>query len=1043
MKTKRINLLFLLLIFFSNLVIGQNQLKEADFKTPPDAVKVNTWWHWISGEITREGITKDLESMKLQGIVQATILNVGGLNSKRAGVPNIVFDSPKWHEMFKWALKEANRLDIKIGVHNCDGWSTSGGPWISPDQSMKQFVWSQTVVEGGKDTSANLPQPVGVNNYYRDVAVVAYPVEEKENSFHQAQPKMEVNKVPVETIITDGNPKTEVSLKTGEELTIKLASDISVNKMALFPHLIFSWDDMSKVKNKYVLSFSTDGNVYNKIADLEFTGVNKTMEAKFPATKARYFKVTCISGGSPVAEMELLKDNELPAWSPAIPFLLEKTSSVNALHEHDYDFSSTNQKGIVQNSIVDLTGQMNADGILQWKAPKGKWKIIRFGYTTTGIKNGPATPEGTGLEVDKMDTAALNFHFSNFATRLLQSAGSYTGNTFKFLLIDSWECQFQTWTKAFPEEFKNRRGYSIIPWIPVLCGQTIENTKLSEAFLHDFRKTIADLIDQNYYRHFGQLCHQNKLEMHAEIIYANSGPYPPLDALKSNRYPDLVMTEFWASPNANQFPQYEPADRPIAGFPTFASLACQKPIIGSEAYTGYAHYSESPFDLKPFGDAAYCYGINQMILHSYVHQPTDQKPGITLGQFAAHFNRNNPWWEYTQDWMNYQARVQYVLQKGEPIAEVLFFVGDQLPQYFGKSILDELPYGYQAAACNFDMLKNDAKVVDGKITFGGRQSYPILTLPNSTAMEYATLQRLSDLVKEGAVVYGPKPTEILSAADIKSHSAEFTKLAGELWGSGTENTYGKGKVISGKPIGKVLKQLAIMPAIANASNNAKEIMYIHKKIGDTDIYYLFNQQKTALNREITFRVTDKTPEIWNAENGTVTKQAIYTVENNQLNLPLSFKAYESKVVVLRNGTPAHFIQKVTLAGKQVFPSQQANTENSIPQATYRQGKFDFMTDVKGDYTFTTNDNRTVKANLQQPKVVELENLKASIEFQPLTNEVIQPVTTVQLKSLTEFDDPAIKYFAGKAKYTITFNAGDNMISSKDSTVLNLGNFDAT
>jgi hypothetical protein len=1043
MKTKRINLLLLLLFFFCILVNGQNQLKETDFKTPPPSVKVNTWWHWISGEITREGITKDLESMKQQGIVQATILNVGSLNSKRAGVPNIVFDTPEWHEMFKWALQEANRLNIKIGVHNCDGWSTSGGPWISPDHSMKQFVWSQTLVDGGKGINMKLAEPTRINNYYHDVAVVAYPDEEKENSFHLASPKMEMNTASVETVLTDGNPQTEVHLKTGDELVIKLASDISVNKMALFPRLIFSWDDMSKIKNKYVLSFSKDGNVYNKIADVEFTGVNKPMEATFPATKARYFKVTCIKGGSPVAELELLKQDEPAAYSPSIPFLMEKTSSTNAINEHDYDISASNQKGIAPNNVIDLSSKMAADGTLTWTAPKGKWKIIRFGYTTTGIKNGPATPEGTGLEVDKMDTAALNYHFSNFASRLLKSGGSYTGNTFKFLLIDSWECQFQTWTKAFPEEFKNRRGYSIIPWIPVLCGQTVESTNVSEAFLHDFRKTIADLIDQNYYRHFGQLCHRNKLEMHAEIIYANSGPYPPLDALKSNRYPDLVMTEFWASPNHQQFPQYEPQERPTPGFPTYASLACNKPIIGSEAYTGYAHYSESPFDLKPFGDAAFCYGINQIILHSFVHQPTDQKPGITLGQFAAHFNRNNPWWEFTQDWMNYQARVQYVLQQGEPIAEVLFFIGDQLPQYFGKSIVNELPYGYQAAACNFDMLKNEARVVDGKITFGGKQSFPILTLPQSKAMEFATLQRLAELVKEGAIVYGPKPTEILSATEIKTHGAEFAKLADELWGTATENTYGKGKVISGKPIAEVLKQLEIMPAITNSSNNAKEIMYIHKRMGDTDVYYLFNQQKKQLSRELTFRATGKTPELWNAENGTVTRPAIFTIENQQLRLPLSFKPYESKILVLKNNAPEHFIQKVTLAGKQIFPALQVNTADDIPQADYRQGKFAFNSEIKGDYTFTTNDNRIIKASLMQPKVTELENFKAVIEFQPITNEAIQSVEVTALKSLTEFEDPAIKYFAGKAKYTISFSAADNMIASKDSTVLNLGNFDAT
>jgi len=1040
-ETKLTSILLLLLFFFSIICNGQDSLHEVDFKTPPASVKVNTWWHWLSSEITKEGITKDLESMKQQGIVQATILNVGGLNSKRAGVKPVIFNSPEWHEMFKWALTEANRLDIKIGVHNCDGWSTSGGPWITPDQSMKKFVWSQAFIEGGKDITTKLSQPAALENYYREVAVVAIPIEKDQNSYQLAKPAIEVNKVGIGTKLNDGNPTTEINIKKGDIIQVTLAEAIEATKLVVFPHLIFSWDDMSKIKNQYTVSTSTDGVNYNKLAEPEFIGVNKSLTANLPATKSRYFKIECINGNTPLAELEILKDNELQSYAPQVPYLLEKTSSLNALQEKDYDFSTPgNSSGIAENAVIDITGKMSADGTLNWKAPKGKWQIIRFGYTTTGVKNGPATPEGTGLEADKMDSSALNFHFNNFAGKLLKTAGNFTGNTFKFLLIDSWECQYQTWTQTFPEEFKIRRGYSIIPWIPVLCGQTIESTTLSEAFLHDYRKTIADLIDENYYKHFSKLCHQNKLEMHAEIIYANSGMYPPLDAIKSNKYVDLPMTEFWASPNSEQFPQYNPEVRPVAGFPTFASLACNKPIIGSEAYTGYAHYSESPYDLKPFGDAAYCSGINQMILHSYVHQPTEQKPGITLGQFAAHFNRNNPWWEYTQDWMNYQARVQYVLQKGEPEAEILFFIGDQLPQYFGKSILNELPYGFQATVCNFEML-TEAKVVENKISFGGIQSYPLLTLPKSTAMEFATLKRLAELVNEGAVIYGPKPLELISAADRKSHGAEFNKLANELWGISSTNKFGKGTVISGKAIAEVLKDLSLEPALASSSNDPKEIMFIHKIFGDMDIYYLFNQQKKEINREITFRVAGKTPEIWDPQNGSITRPVIYSLENNQLRLPLNFKAYEAKIIVFKKGIPVHFIQKVTLGSNQLFPSQQA--ENTVPQAEYKNGKYAFITQTDGDFIFTTNDNQSVKANLVQPKEMEIKNFKGKIEFSSLSNEVIQPLEITQLQSLTEFTDPPIKYFAGKVKYTISFSAPDSYLSAKDSITLNLGNLDAT
>ena len=188
--------------------------------------------------------------------------------------------------------------------------------------------------------------------------------------------------------------------------------------------------------------------------------------------------------------------------------------------------STTSINPIAENSIIDISKNLSSDGTLKWNAPKGHWQVIRFGYTSTGVRNDPATPEGLGLELDKMDTAALNVHINSYAKKLIQASGKYKGNTLKFILMDSWEAQFQTWTKAFPEEFNKLRGYNIIPWIPVLCGETVGNTRLSEAFLHDFRKTISDLIDKNYYKHFSDLCHRNGMDFHGEVIYSNWGHIP-------------------------------------------------------------------------------------------------------------------------------------------------------------------------------------------------------------------------------------------------------------------------------------------------------------------------------------------------------------------------------------------------------------------------------------------------------------------------------------------------------------------------------------
>lgn len=1045
---------FLILFFFASVLNAQTILNKTEFQNPPNSSKVHTWWHWMGGNITKEGITKDLEAMKSHGVVQATIFNIGEIYTKKVDVPKVKFNSPEWIEMYQWALKEANRVGITIGIQTIDGFATVGGSWITPELSMKQYVWTKTSIDGGKEVTVKLPEPIKVQNFYRDEAVVAFPMTENTNSFKEARPEIDVNKVLTGNVLFDGNPKSEIDFKKNYVVDIRFNTDFTANKIVLYPHLPFCWDlclvDNGRIKLYFALSTSTDGKAYTKVADLECVGVNKAVTATFPMTKAKYFRLELVKTSFvyfeilPIAELELLKDNDLPLFQPPVTSFFEKTASVYDLNENALDANVKNSiQAISENSIVDITSSMSPDGTLKWTAPKGRWQIIRFGYTTTGIMVDPASPEGLGLEVDKMDTTALNVHINSYAKKLVEAAGKYKGNTLKFLNMDSWEAQYQTWSKDFAKEFKNRRGYEILPWIPVLCGETVGSTELSEAFLFDFRKTIGDLIDQNFYKHFAELSQRNGMEYHGESIYGGWGAYPPIDALKSNEYIDMPMTEFWASANSNNLLDYQPANKPVTSMPTSSAIAFNKQIIGSEAYTGNAHYSEAPGDLKPYGDAAFCSGVNQIILHSYIHQPLDLKPGMTLGKFGGHYNRNNPVWEFNQDWLKYQARVQYILQKGEPVVDVLFYTGDELPWFYTKSFVNDLPYGIRPNACNIDMLNSKITVIDGKLSLGGKQRFSLLLLHNSTKMEFSTLKRISELVKAGAVVYGPKPLEMLSVTDIKNDVAAFNKLANEVWGKTSENSYGKGKMISGKRLAEVLNQLNVIPDLTTNSKDPKEIMYIHKKLEDVDIYFVFNQLNRELNREILFRVTGKTPEIWNPENGVVTKPAIYSIEKNQTRIPVSFKAFESKIFVFKNEAPAQFIQNVSMAGKAIFPQQQiVDSSFAIPQAVYNHGKFSFTSELNGDYTFITNENRVIKAKLLQPEIVDLSNSKTRIEFFPISDETIPPVEVTKLKSLTEFDDPAIKYFAGKAKYTINFSAL-YFASASDSILLDLGNLSAT
>jgi hypothetical protein len=984
-------------------------LNPAYFNSPPQSVRIHTWWHWLDGSITKEGITKDLEAMKQAGIVQATIYNIGLFDGRDFGVPQVKFNSPQWYEMFQWALQEANRLGIAIGVSNCDGWSESGGPWITPEMSMKQYVWTKTIVTGGRSIAIALPKPYSEYNFYRDVAVFAYPCDEPLSSFQSAAPKVTVNGANQTTWLTDGNPISAISVKSGDKILFTFDKPFTAEKIVIHPRKPFQWGSMDSFVSKYVLRASDDGNNFVKVKDIEIKGLNNSVSFEIPATTAKFYQLEIgelsnIDSYRPfyIAEAELLKTNESPLYNPSIPYHLEKTVSVKSEKAEYFNVSAKADKlAVSSDKVVELTGKMSPDGQLKWDTPPGNWHIIRFGYTSTGVTNNPATKEGRGLECDKMDASAVDLHFKSHPQKLVDAAGKYAGNTFKFVLLDSWECGYQNWTESFATEFERRRGYRLDAWLPVLCGQTVDSGEQSEAFLYDFRKTIAELIEQNFYKHFRELCHKANIEMHAEIIYGGTG-YPPLDVLKCNSYPDMPMFEFWASHNEKtSFPEYKAVERPEAMFPAYAGLWYEKPLLGAESYTAQAHYSESLWDLKPFGDRAYCSGINQFILHSYVHQPFDKKPGMTLYMWGSHFNRNNLYWQHISDWLDYHARIQYVLQKGTTQPQVLHFIGDQLPQALEQASPYVMPAGYSDALCNLDVLKNKIKPVGGKLLMSNSGTCQLLTIPKATSMEATTLRRIADLVDGGAVLYGPKPTSVISLSNREENSRELETLANKMWGKIdgkgiTENQFGEGRVIWGKPIASVLQDMKIPPDFEAKPNKPNTLLYIHKKTSDADVFFVVNQTNAELDRECLFSTMNQKPEIWDPEQGTVRKPAACTFENGRAHLPVLIKPHQSLMFIFKTGEAGGNIASLSADKKQ-----------------------------------------------EKPEVYEIKDFRGTIEFFPEYKADIKPVEITELKSWTDFEDPAIKYFSGTAAYTIRFTSPAGFASKTDSLALSLGAIGST
>jgi len=996
--------IFISLIFFSACHASEKGgLNPALFLNPPENIKLHAYWQWIDGCVTQEGITRDLEEMKKQGISQVAILCVSMFEGKDLEIKKVKFASNEWFNLFRWTLKEANRLGIYVGMHNCNGWSGSAGPWITPEMSMKKYTWTSTTMKGGKTVATSLQKPLGLLNFYRDVAVVAMkspePIVAAIPNIYRMNGKTDAS------ALCDGSPISHIQLKKGDTIHISNENGFGFNRIAVTPYHSSMWGDAETFEYRIKILVRSTGTTFKTLAEATINGANKVTIAGLPETTASEVLLVIASAKNSIydvpanfGEVELLGAAQKPKYFPEIPDFLEKAAFSRSKQEQYFsrvsDHESVQPKSKTERKIpevFDLTSKMDNTGLLRWDAPEGNWTVFRFGYTTTGAVNNPVPSDEAGLECDKMDTLALNLHFRNFPEKLISEADKYTGNTFKFLLSDSYECSYMSWTKAFPLEFEKRTGYSIIPWIPVLCGASDYNNEENEAFLYDFRKVIASLIEENYYRHLQTLCHRNKLEFHAEVIYGNYS-YPPLEILRTNQYVDLPMTEFWTSSDKNSMIQYSPAAHREIHFPVSAARIYEIPVIGAEAYTGLAHFSESLSDLKPFADRAYCEGINQFILHGIAHQPDERKPGFTLGRYASHFNRHNLYWPAMKEWGEYHARIQYVLQKGTTVADVLYYPGDQLPQFNYANQSTNIPLNHHLTAINSDALKNRIEVADNKLVLNKKDSSRLLIVSPHGFMNLETLKRLEELVAAGANVYSPKPENLLQLSEVKNDSKEFRQIAIKLWGEGKgtiEKQYGKGHVFSGIPVGEVLHKINFTPDFSHASVNPVALNFIHKRIGDTDVYFVANQLDSAFQTELKFRVSGKIPEVWDPVDGTVKRIEKFDCIDNLSALSFIFKPYQSLIFVF-------------------------NPEKET--------------------------NQSIETFGEPGKEILIKDFAGEMEFMAAYPAKIQTMQFKTLNPLNEAENPDIKYFSGDICYKTQFRCPEEYIKSKGKVYMNIGEF---
>ncbi|MES2773760.1 MAG: glycosyl hydrolase [Bacteroidota bacterium] len=927
-----LRVVIVLVVFQSQLCAQETILDyKKKFIDPPFSAKPRTWWHWTKSNISKEGITKDLEWMKRVGIAGFQLSDVNAGGGQTVTSP-LVFGSSEWLDAVHFSASEAERLGLEMSIFSSAGWSLTGGPWVKPEEAMKKLVWSETTISGGTNFSAKLPQPpsaIGaIRNlsspgsapgFYKDFAVIAFPADA--NSRNDI-PAITTSKGAINAeALLDDDLNSAVTVNTGGKpgaVWVQFTYPAPITAKAL------------SIASRRGIPFgrlmaSTDGNNYNVLATFPGKSGYRGSTVRtfsFAAVTAKYFRVELT--GAPFRPADVISEattapdtayqlNELKLFTTARVNRWEDKAGFNFLFEYESVATPDNGDAIAPSAIIDLTSKMNNDGILNWDPPPGKWTIMRFGYSLTGAKNRPAVPSGLGYEADKLSKKHMESYLRGYTAPLMKTLGKLYGSRLQYMLFDSWEAGIQNWTDEMLPEFQKRRGYDLKSYLPALAGHVVGSSNISDRFLWDFRRTLVDMFAENCYGTATEFLHQQGIKTYGEAGGVSLESME--DALLNKKYVDIPMGEFWVKDLHPSSMYYED----VRGAAS-AGHIYGKNIIAAEAFTG-GNY-ESPYTLKKISDYWFTQGINRIVFHTSAHQPLDTKPGNTM--VGTHIHRNITWAEQAAPFMNYLSRNAYLLQQGRYVADIAYLLNEGAPStmpFWGGGLQPATPEGYQFDYVNADVVINSMKTdTSGRMVLPGGMSYRILVLPNTQQMTLPLLRKLKELVNNGATIAGPRPMAVPGLSDEPGSQQLFNNLVTELWGdldgsSRTRRNVGKGQVTWGMPLTNIMTSLKLAPDLQSNKPLDGELSWIHRQDGEHDIYFLVNRSDQPQDYTVRFRVSGKEPELWHSDNGS-TEPAPYTMLNGKTTMSLRMDERESVFVVFskKTGTssrsvPAPFTQE--------------------------------------------------------------------------------------------------------------------------------------
>ena len=550
--------------------------------------------------------------------------------------------------------------------------------------------------------------------------------------------------------------------------------------------------------------------------------------------------------------------------------------------------------------VVDLTGRLDAAGVLHWNAPAGRWRILRFGDTVGDHSYVSTASDGwQGFALDVCDAGAFQRYWEAVVEPLLKDAGPLAGKTLKYLHTDSWEVEPLSWTPTLPAEFQRRRGYDLRPFLPVLTGRIVNSRDESDRFLHDYRQTIGDLTIDNHYRLFRDLAHKHNIGIHPE----SGGPHGvPIDAQRDLGWDDAPMSEFWGWSWTHRIGD---ENRFFIKQPASAAHTYGHPLVFGEGFTTIGpHWQETLWDnLKPAFDQALCEGLNMMVWHAFVCSP--DATGMPGQQYFAgtHLNPKVTWWSRSAPFFSYLDRNQWMMQQGRFVADVAYYYGDHVPNFTQLKRSDPahvLP-GYDYDVITAEALIERAQARNGRIYLPDGMNYRLLVLPDRKLLSMPVLEKIKALVSDGATVIGPQPVRVETLANYPAADAALAVLAADVWAHP-----GAGRVIAGKTAREVLLADGVPPDCQfNDGAPDANFDYIHRQSDAADIYLVTSRTNVPVSATVTFRVAGKAPELWNAVTGAHSFAASYNETNGRTVVPLDFTPCGSWLVVFRAPAAGH------------------------------------------------------------------------------------------------------------------------------------------